>query len=46
LGLDRSELVGEALRWYLVRLQSEADAGVLKEISPTGSERALGEVAD
>jgi Arc/MetJ-type ribon-helix-helix transcriptional regulator len=45
LGVDRSELLREALRRYLVRLQGEAGAGDW-EVPPTESERSLAEIAD
>lgn len=46
LGMDRSELVREALRRYIVGLRSEEDAGTWERIPPAGAEQALAEVAD
>ena len=46
LGIDRSELVREALRRHLVRLKSEADAAIWERVPPTTAEQALAEVAD
>ena len=46
LGVDRSELVREALRRYLVRLRSEGDAATWEQVPPSRAEQALAEVAD
>ena len=46
LGIDRSELVREALHRHLVRLKSEADADTWERVPPTKAEEALAEVAD
>jgi hypothetical protein len=46
LGVDRSELLREALHRHLVRLAGEDD-GVRWEAAPlTDAEQALGEIAD
>ena len=46
LGVDRSELLREALRLHLVRLASEIDATTWLEAPLTTTERALSDVAD
>lgn len=46
LGVDRSELLREALRRHLVQLASEADALVWAERPLTEDERMLSAVAD
>ena len=46
LGVDRSALLREALRHYLARLNSEADAYRWQSAPPTAAERALEETAD
>lgn len=46
LGVDRSELLREALRRHLDRLASEGDAGRWNAQPPDEGERALAEVAD
>lgn len=46
LGVDRSELLREALHRHLVRLRSEVDARTWEEIPPTAAEQSLGEVAE
>lgn len=46
LGVDRSELLREALRRHLLRLASEVDAEVWEQMPLDGGERALAEVAD
>lgn len=46
LGMDRSELLREALRRYLVVLKSEEDMDTWERMPPTGAEQALAEVAD
>jgi hypothetical protein len=46
LGVDRSELLRDALHRYLVRLASEDDAKTWDQFPPTSAEQALAEVAD
>ncbi len=46
LGLDRSELLRDALHRHLVRLRSEIDAATWERIPPTDAERSLGQIAD
>lgn len=46
LGVDRSELLREALHRHLVRLRSQLDAQTWEEMPPTPAEQSLGEVAD
>lgn len=46
LGVDRSELLRDALHRYLVRLASEDDAKTWDQFPPTPVEQALAEVAD
>ena len=46
LGVDRSELLREALHRQLTRLRSEADAEAVERVPVTESEMALAEVAD
>jgi Arc/MetJ-type ribon-helix-helix transcriptional regulator len=46
LGVDRSELVREALHRHLVRLKSEADAATWERVPRTKAEEALADVAD
>lgn len=46
LGLDRSELLRDALRQHLVRLRNEIDATTWERIPPTGAEQALAQIAD
>ncbi|MBX7161560.1 MAG: ribbon-helix-helix domain-containing protein [Acidimicrobiia bacterium] len=46
LGVDRSELLREALRCYLDRLESEGDADRWAEAPLDAGEQALGEIAD
>jgi hypothetical protein len=46
LGLDRSELLREALHQHLVRLRSEVDAANWEHVPPTDAERSLSEIAD
>jgi hypothetical protein len=46
LGVDRSELLREALRRHLDRLRSENDAECWEEQPLDDGERALAEVAD
>jgi antitoxin MazE2 len=46
LGLDRSELLREALHRHLVRLRSEGDASAWERIPPTDAEQSLAQIAD
>jgi hypothetical protein len=46
LGVDRSELLREALHRHLVRLRSETDASRWERAPLTGAELSLGEIAD
>jgi hypothetical protein len=46
LGLDRSELLREALHQHLIRLRSEVDAANWERIPLTEAEQALSDVAD
>jgi hypothetical protein len=46
LGVDRSELLRDALHRYLVRLASEDDAKTWDQFPPTSAEQALAEVSD
>jgi hypothetical protein len=46
LGLDRSELLRDALHRHLVRLRSEIDAATWERTPPTDAERSLGQIAD
>lgn len=46
LGVDRSDLLREALRRYIVRLRSEADAETWQKIPPTADETSFAEVAE
>lgn len=46
LGLDRSELLREALRRHLVRLRSEVDAATWEQLPPTEAEQSLARIAD
>lgn len=46
LGIDRSELLREALRLHLDRLAAEGDADRWSAIPLADSERSLGEIAD
>ncbi len=46
LGLDRSQLLREALHRHLVRLRSEADAKAWERFPPTEAERSLSQIAD
>lgn len=45
-GIDRSELLREALRRHLVRLASEVDAETWERVPLTDEERSLGHIAD
>lgn len=46
LGLDRSELLREALHCHLVRLRSEVDTKNWERMPPTDAEQSLAQVAD
>jgi predicted transcriptional regulator len=46
LGLDRSELLRDALHRHLVRLRSETDAAAWERTPPTEAEQSLGQIAD
>jgi hypothetical protein len=46
LGVDRSELLREALHRYLVRLASEEDAKTWDQVPLTPDERSFSEIAD
>jgi len=46
LGVDRSELLRDALHRHLVRLASEDDATTWGRIPPTPDEESFAEVAD
>jgi hypothetical protein len=46
LGLDRSELLREALHRHLVRLRSEVDAATWERAPLTEAEQSLGQIAD
>ena len=46
LGVDRSELLREALRRQLVRLEAESDADAWERVPPTEGELALSEIAE
>lgn len=46
LGLDRSELLREALHRHLVRLRSEVDAENWERMPLTEAEQSLAQIAD
>jgi Ribbon-helix-helix protein, copG family len=46
LGVDRSELLRDALHRYLVKLASEDDAKAWEKIPPSPDEESFAEVAD
>jgi hypothetical protein len=46
LGLDRSELLREALHRHLVRLRSEVDAQNWERMPLTDAEQSLAQIAD
>jgi len=46
LGVDRSELLREALRKHLARLHSELDVAAWEQTPPSNDKQALAEVAD
>jgi hypothetical protein len=46
LGIDRSELLREALRRHLLALASEVDAETWARVPPRDEERSLAEIAE
>jgi len=46
LGVDRSEILREALHRHLVSLQGEHDAEKWKRVPATAAEQSLAEIAD
>ncbi|CAN5194730.1 ribbon-helix-helix protein, CopG family [soil metagenome] len=46
LGVDRSELLREALQRHLARLRSEIDAASWEQVPLTDNEQSLAEIAD
>jgi predicted transcriptional regulator len=46
LGLDRSELLRDALHRHLVRLRSEVDAATWESIPLSDAEQSLEQIAD
>ena len=46
LGIDRSELLRDALHRHLVRLRSEVDVEAWERMPPTDAEQSLGQIAD
>lgn len=46
LGIDRSELLREALHQYLVRLRAEDDVEAWLKMPMTGDEQSLAEISD
>jgi hypothetical protein len=46
LGVERSQLLRDALHAHLVRLASEVDAETWARTPPTEEERAIGEIAE
>jgi predicted transcriptional regulator len=46
LGLDRSELLREALHRHLVRLRGAVDAVTWERVPPTDAEQSLAQIAD
>lgn len=46
LGLDRSELLREALHRHLVKLRSEVDALNWERTPPTDAEQSVAQIAD
>jgi len=46
LGLDRSELLRDALHRHLVRLRGAADAATWERVPPTSAESSLAQIAD
>lgn len=46
LGVDRSEILRDALHKHLVALGGEHDAGAWERMPPTEAERSIAEIAD
>lgn len=46
LGIDRSELLRDALHRYLVRLRAEEDVEAWLKRPPTAAEESLSEISD
>ena len=46
LGIDKSELLRQALHQHLTQLASENDAAIWEEQPPTSAESAIGQIAD
>jgi hypothetical protein len=46
LGIDRSQLLRDALHRHLVRLRSERDAGTWEALPATAAELSFAEIAD
>lgn len=46
LGIDRSELLRDALHRHLVRLRSEADVEAWERMPPTDAEQSLMQIAE
>jgi hypothetical protein len=46
LGVDRSELLREALHQHLIRLRSELDAAKWEQVPATDDESALAAISD
>src|SRR3954451_749363 len=46
LGIDRSELLRDAIHRHLVALSAEHDADAWERMAPTEPERSLSEIAD
>lgn len=46
LGVDRSELLRDALHRHLVRLRSEVDAATWERMPPSEAEQSLSQIAD
>lgn len=46
LGVDRSELLRDALHRHLVRLRSEVDAATWERVPLSEAEQALSQIAD
>jgi hypothetical protein len=46
LGIDKSELLRQALHQHLVQLASENDAAIWEEQPLTSAESAIGQIAD
>jgi predicted transcriptional regulator len=46
LGVDRSEILRDALHRHLVALNGEHDAATWERVPPTDAERSLSEIAE